>query len=893
MLGSHGRFASLRALALLTLVLGSAQAQRERLHKDKELEPLAAGLAAWLDARAEDSGVEEAGARLALGLAALEGPDHPGAFLRRGADLGRAAWLARGYEKKDVKKGKVTTEELRRGNFARAGLEFAYRVPKDYDPKRAAYPLLLVLPDVGEPPAQHLRTHWIHGELLERAILVSPTMPADAASWDEVAVNGRPAGLSHVLTVLDHALETFAVDFERVYVVGRGRSVATAMAAGHHAPQRFAGVVGRAGDAAELAPDNFTNLPTLFAQGGEHAAAFQKGLKALGNEGCQLETQDDEAAVWAWIQKHPRATHPKDVNLVVGKPWPTRAYWLRVAPSSPEASALATLDRAANTIRVSTHGVSRVTLYLDDALVDLEAPVRVLVNDVEQKGVLPRSLASALELLRDGTSDPACMYVVEASFDASGAASEAGAAAEPDAKFEEQWAAAGERVPDLWQLHEWCASTQRVAEDARVLRRLLRLAPDHEGARAALGQFGAAGQWFPSQAAFERFQRSQREDVAKAKGLVLQGTRWIHRDERARAVEGAEKDFATGQWLSAVELRHLREGWLRQDLLWIEPADAAHVDAGLWLVGGDWLDLATADRRHAALDAMWLVPSREVLLHSTAERAVALRALEHMGRAVDDLNKVFGGEPALPLDVCLLRDEEQYDRLAFGDPDGRRAATETARMHLVESAYFAESWFARERGKSVFRGMGVTYWDPLAPNGDAYGVHAARLAVGLAYVEALDPSPKAVKKALGAGARDDYHESYEAEKLLPAWLRWGGAVYAQRFFQDASVGPDGDAWWARTWSLDTLKQRGGLRPLAEVLAFRVNPDDRDDALKLLLEAGVLVSFVVDGGCAPVTAAHAELKRALAAGSAKKAQGEALAAALSANEAALRAYAQRQ
>jgi hypothetical protein len=186
--------------------------------------------------------------------------------------------------------------------------------------------------------------------------------------------------------------------------------------------------------------------------------------------------------------------------------------------------------------------------------------------------------------------------------------------------------------------------------------------------------------------------------------------------------------------------------------------------------------------------------------------------------------------------------------------------------------------------------MGVTYWDALAPNGDAYGVHAARLALGLSFVEALDPSPKAVKKALSAGPRDDYHEAYQAEKLLPAWLRFGGAVYAQRFFQDETVGEGGDPWWARSWSLDNLKQRGGLRPLADVLAFKIEPDDRDDGLRLLLEAGLLVSFVVDGECAPVKAAHAELKRALAAGTARKQQIEALTAALVANEAALRKYA---
>jgi hypothetical protein len=329
---------------------------------------------------------------------------------------------------------------------------------------------------------------------------------------------------------------------------------------------------------------------------------------------------------------------------------------------------------------------------------------------------------------------------------------------------------------------------------------------------------------------------------------------------------------------------------VRQDLVWVPPADAPRTDEGLWLVEGEWVDLATANRRHAAFDSMWRIPTREVLVHATADRDVALRAAEHMGRALADLAKVFGAEPPLPLEVCVLRDEEQYDRFAFGDPEGRRLATDPARVYLVHTAYFASAWFRRGKTRVEFRGMGVTYWDPLVPNGDLYGVHAARLAVGLSYVEALDPSPKAVKKALSAGLGDDYARAYEAEKLLPAWLRYGGAVYAERFFRDEHIGAGGDPWWARAWSLDNLRNRGGLRPLAEVLAFPLDPDDRDASLRLLLECGLVVAFVVDGGCAPVEAAHAELKRALAAGTARKSHVDALTQALLANEPALRAFA---
>jgi hypothetical protein len=529
-----------------------------------------------------------------------------------------------------------------------------------------------------------------------------------------------------------------------------------------------------------------------------------------------------------------------------------------------------------------------VTLYLNDLLVDLGRPLTVHVDQFEHVVTPERSLARTLELLHDGTSDAGCVYVAEVVL-AAGAPGADPAAAEPDAELEERTRAAGDEVDALWRLHEWCAANNRTAADARVLRKLLRLTPDHTGARAQLGHAGSAGQWFPSQAAFERFQRARQPETARARGLVEHGGQWIHRDERKLALEGRTKHHPTGQWLTQVELRRLADGWVRQDLAWIPPADAPRTDEGLWLVGREWVDLETANRRRGAIDSMWRIPTRAVVVSATADRDVALRAAEHMGRAVEDLVKVFGAEPPLPLEVLVLRDEEQYDRFALGEPDGRRRATDPARAYLVHSAYFASAWFEPVGGKRAFRGMGVTYWDPRAPNGELYGVHAARLAVGLSFVEALDPSPKAVRKALASGPGADYPAAYESEKLLPAWLRHGGAVYAERYFRDEHAAEGSDPWWPRAWSLDNLAGRGGLRPLAEVLAFELDPDDREDGLKLLLEAGLVVAFVVDGECAPVAAAHAELKRVLAAGAARKSHVEALTRAVVANEAALRAF----
>jgi hypothetical protein len=693
-----------------------------------------------------------------------------------------------------------------------------------------------------------------------------------------------------VLTVLRLAQETFALDFERVFLVGRGRSVELALAAGNHTPHSFAGIVLRSGDGRAPIPENFAALPTLFAPGGEKANTFRHALGSLGIQNCELGAADDEEGLWAWMQAHPRTAQPERVELVVGQPFPTRVAWLRVAPSAPEARATATLDRASNTVRVSTRGVSQVTLYLSHALLDLGKPVRVLLDGDESQHTLAPRLATTLELLHDGTSDPAAVYTAELAL---AVREEGEPEAEPalSADFAPRLAAAGEDLAALWKLHESCRDAVLAREDALVLRRLLRLAPEHAEARAALGQAGASGRWFASPAAHERFLASQDPATAAARGLVLdeRSKLWIHPDDRALAAKGLSLDAPSGQWLSAGEQRKLADGWQRQDLEWIAPADAARVEEGLWRVEDDWLDLATADRRHASLARPWVLSSREVLLRATCERAVAEQALEHMGRALEDCVKVLGAQVQLPLPVFLARDEEQYDRLAFGDPDGRRAPTDLSRSYLVHHAYFAAAWFRPQRGKLAFQGMGVGVWDPLVPGGDAYGAHSARLAAAYSFVEALDPSPKAVKKAQLGGPRDDYPEAYAAEKRLPAWLRHGTAVYAERFFRDAHVAEGGDPWWAVKWSRQALLQRGGLRNLSDVFAFALDPDFRDDSQRRLLEAGAVVSFVVDGGCAPVAAAHAALKRALAAGALRKEHVEKLETALRAHEQQLRAF----
>jgi len=875
------------ALALVLFSLpGSAQ---ERALDDAALEPVAEALADHFEARQATIGIEKAQAALAAEVLALrdsaDGPD----LLALPVDLARAVWLARGYSKKKGKQGKVVTDRYAGGSFGERGLEYAFRLPKDYDPKRAAYPLILAIPDVEETPAEHLRTHWSLRAIQDEAIVVCPEMPTDREEWAQVMVAGRPGGLCHVLTALRMAGEEFAIDFDRVYIAGRGKGVAAAVAAGDYSPQRFAGVIGRAGDTeAGTGPGNFTSLPTFFAGAGANARAFAEGAASLN---CELAPGGKEQDIWSWILGHPRTAWPESVSLFVGNPFPTRAYWLRVAPTAPDATATATIDRETNTIRINSQGVSFATVYLCDALVDLGRPVTVRCNGVESTVQVERRLTTALDLLADGTSDAAAVYVAEAVFDMSGVQPvSVTSTSDADAEYEERLIAALGKPTELWDLYLWCASTQRAAQGGLVLQRLLRLDPDHADARRTLGHERSGEHWFRSREALARYERGQDEVLATAKGHVKHKSVWMHRDERALANKGHVKDPKTGQWLTKADRKKLAQGWVLQDFEWISPEETANVDESRWHVDGEWLGLAMANRRHAGLDTMWRIPGAEVLLYSSADRDVALQAVTHMERAIDDLRRVFGAEPVLPLSVCLVRDEEQFDRLAFGDPDGRRPAAHLGRRQAVHYGYFTESWFPSLNGKREFRGTGVGYWDPLVPYGGLYGVHSARLAAGLSYVDALDPSPKAVRGALADGPGAEYFAEYEAEKQLPAWLRIGGAVYGERYFQDANAAADADAWWARTWSLDNLRGRGGLRDLEEVFAFELDPGDRDDGLKLMIEAGLLVAFMVDGACAAVSEEHEKFKRDLVSGRLHANQVRALQQAIMDHEAELRAFA---
>lgn len=124
-----------------------------------------------------------------------------------------------------------------------------------------------------------------------------------------------------------------------------------------------------------------------------------------------------------------------------------------------------------------------------------------------------------------------------------------------------------------------------------------------------------------------------------------------------------------------------------------------------------------------------------------------------------------------------------------------------------------------------------------------------RWAAAQSFVDAIDPSWGAVSERIAAGQGGDiaaYSASFWGEKRIPRWLRYGAAAYAERFLRNPEAAQGADPWTLRSFAFTELKKAGGLRKLDDVFAFELSLKDMPGSTRLYFEAGLLVSFLLDG-----------------------------------------------
>jgi hypothetical protein len=347
-------------------------------------------------------------------------------------DLGAALYYSRNYSKaKGVKKGKVSEFEVPVPYYG-ADFEASYELwaPSKYNQKTGPYPLIICLPGASASPAEHIEKRWASSEVRDTAIVVSIELPENAEHWATLGLRGDPknaGGIGILLSIYGDVRDRYAIDHDRVFLVGEGTAAVEAvMKIGNTFPDRFAGVVGISGDAAEISPDNFWNLPSYFAGGGGKATAFAKACKDAGQLEPVIAPEAKEADIWGWMTANPRRSNPAELVLRAGSPFPNKAYWVEIPPrdDSSVARLVAKADRDSNTITIDSEGITSVTLYFNDILVDLDKPVEVIVNGLKIKDQIPRNFNSMMEQIYKGRSDPGKIYTAFKAYDIPKSASE-------------------------------------------------------------------------------------------------------------------------------------------------------------------------------------------------------------------------------------------------------------------------------------------------------------------------------------------------------------------------------------------------------------------------------------------------------------------------------------
>ena len=410
----HHRLLPAAALVLAGTAAATALSPLgELVLKEKDHKDLGEEIAAFVEAKKEGKGMDDARQGFLDQKEKIEKKLRGVELLSLVHDLEEAFYYSNEYTDRGVKKGKLQNYE--EPGIAGATLEYAIWTPKKYSTKKGGpYPLILLIPEEGESgkehekPQTHIEEWWVDTDLRNGAILVACGMPKSVEHWgslngvdDEGNDKQYGGGAAVVLQVLKNVTDTMAVDVDRIFIAGYGTAGATAaLQIANLYPDRFAGVIGRAGDVKDVTPDNFRNVATLFAGGGAGCTAFKEAADALGHERCTLAADALEKDIWAWVQATERNAHPTQVSLVPASPNQRKAYWIQLERFDPAGGAKldAVIDRENNRIEITAEKVESLFLYFNDLLVDMDRPINVVCNGVEDEAVHPRNWSTMLDL---------------------------------------------------------------------------------------------------------------------------------------------------------------------------------------------------------------------------------------------------------------------------------------------------------------------------------------------------------------------------------------------------------------------------------------------------------------------------------------------------------------
>ena len=366
-------------------------------------------------------------------------PDEPAAVVAApGPGLDRATAERLGADLYQARAERLRVE--RKAEFeARVLAHGKHQMPVWYsvhgDAPAAGHSLYISMHGGGGAPAAVNDQQWENQKRLyqiDEGVYVAPRAPTNTWNlWHE----------AHIDDLFDRLIEDMVlfegVDPDRVYLLGYSAGGDGVYQLAPRLADRFAAAAMMAGHPNDARPDGLCNLPFTVHVGAkddgyERAAVATrwKGLLAdlhaaypAGYEnwvelhaGKSHWMDREDAAALPWMAKHTRNSRPERIVWRQSSRLHERFYWLRVDESV--AGSRLVVERRGQTIQVlEAEGVTRLSVRLDDSMLDLDAPVVFQQGEsLLFEGLVPRS-AAVLEATLAERGDPRGMWCAEVTVD--------------------------------------------------------------------------------------------------------------------------------------------------------------------------------------------------------------------------------------------------------------------------------------------------------------------------------------------------------------------------------------------------------------------------------------------------------------------------------------------
>lgn len=347
-----------------------ASVQQEEVLNSSSHKKLAKPIESWLEAKSQQQTEDQLEAREDLNkvMDSVSKSAKGKEVLSLVRDWAKALQIARGGIVPRASKGKTVVRENAAGSVA-------LYVPKSYNPKKGAVPLVVLLGSTNQDIEESIDK--LPAEILNAYAVACPDLSGLTES-DFLATSGRQRIVGLGVGVPNREL---LLDWNRVVLVGMDEG---AVAAAHYG----------------------TLLPFYFAGVGLVGAEAPSGLAEANAKMCKLNSVDDLAGLATWITGlESRDPDPLEFELALTERWAGRAYWVQATKFDDKealqdgktAMLKVSVDRSTNTITLVGEHVYEVNLYLNDVIVDLDKPVNIVRNSQPYQYQPARSVGSLLD----------------------------------------------------------------------------------------------------------------------------------------------------------------------------------------------------------------------------------------------------------------------------------------------------------------------------------------------------------------------------------------------------------------------------------------------------------------------------------------------------------------